>query len=90
MTTYNRYQKLQKYIDNVPQNEYKQGELIGEVEYETLEECEGRLQYRWVISETKTIYGGYELYRLEVRHICIDGGVTWRDCSETRTSTLIE
>lgn len=90
MTTYNRYQKLQKYIDNVPQNEYKQGELIGEVEYETLEECEGRLQYRWVISETKTICTGYDLYSLEVRQISKDGGVTWRDTNETRTGPLIE
>ena len=90
MTTYNRYQKLQKYIDNVPQNEYKQGELIGEVEYETLEECEGRLQYRWVISETKTVCTGYDLYSLEVRQISKDGGVTWKDTNETRTGTLIE
>lgn len=90
MTTYNRYQKLQKYIDNVPQNEYKQGELIGEVEYETLEECEGRLQYRWVISETKTVCTGYDLYSLEVRQISKDGGVTWRDTDETRTGPLIE
>lgn len=90
MTTYNRYQKLQKYIDNVPQNEYKQGELIGEVEYETLEECEGRLQYRWVISETKTICTGYDLYSLEVRQISKDGGITWRDTDETRTGPLIE
>lgn len=90
MTTYNRYQKLQKYIDNVPQNEYKQGELIGEVEYETLEECEGRLQYRWVISETKTICTGYDLYSLEVRQISKDSGVTWRDTNETRTGPLIE
>lgn len=90
MTTYNRYQKLQKYIDNVPQNEYKQGELIGEVEYETLEECEGRLQYRWVISETKTICTGYDLYSLEVRQISKDGGITWRDTDETRTGPLKE
>lgn len=90
MTTYNRYQKLQKYIDNVPQNEYKQGELIGEVEYETLEECEGRLQYRWVTSETKTICTGYDLYSLEVRQISKDGGITWRDTDETRTGQLIE
>ena len=90
MTTYNRYQKLQKYIDNVPQNEYKQGELIGEVEYETLEECEGKLQYRWVISETKTICTGYDLYSLEVRQISKDSGVTWRDTNETRTGPLIE
>lgn len=90
MTTYNRYQKLQKYIDNVPQNEYKQGELIGEVEYETLEECEGRLQYRWVISETKTICTGYDLYSLEVRQISKDGGITWKDTDETRTGPLIE
>ena len=90
MTTYNRYQKLQKYIDNVPQNEYKQGELIGEVEYETLEECEGRLQYRWVISETKTVCTGYDLYSLEVRQISKDGGITWRDTNETRTGPLIE
>ena len=90
MTTYNRYQKLQKYIDNVPQNEYKQGELIGEVQYETLEECEGRLQYRWVISETKTVCTGYDLYSLEVRQISKDSGVTWRDTNETRTGPLIE
>ena len=90
MTTYNRYQKLQKYIDNVPQNEYKQGELIGEVQYETLEECEGRLQYRWVISETKTVCTGYDLYSLEVRQISKDSGETWRDTNETRTGPLIE
>lgn len=90
MTTYNRYQKLQKYIDNVPQNEYMQGELIGEVEYETLEECEGRLQYRWAVSETKTICTGYDLYSLEVRQISKDGGITWRDTDETRTGPLKE
>ena len=90
MTTYNRYQKLQKYIDNVPQNEYMQGELIGEVEYETLEECEGKLQYRWAVSETKTICTGYDLYSLEVRQISKDGGITWRDTDETRTGPLKE
>lgn len=90
MTTYNRYQKLQKYINNVPQNEYKQGDLIGEVEYETLEECEGQLQYRWVVSETKTMCSEYDLYNLEVKQFTTDGGVTWTDTDEIRLGPLVE
>ena len=90
MTTYNRYQKLQKYINNVPQDEYKQGELIGEVEYETLEECEGQLQYRWVVSETKTMCSEYDLYNLEVKQFTTDGGLTWEDTDEIRLGPLVE
>lgn len=88
MATYNRYQKLQKYIDNVPQNEYKQGELLGE--YETLEECEGQFQYRWVVSETRTMCSGYDLYKLEIKQVTTDGGVTWEDTDEIRLGSLIE
>ena len=88
MTTYNRYQKLQKYINNVPQEEYKQGELIGEVEYETLEECEGQLQYRWVVSDT--MCSEYDLYSLEVKQVTTDGGVTWENTDEIRLGPLVE
>ena len=88
MTTYNRYQKLQKYINNVPQDEYKQGDLIGEVEFETLEECEGQLQYRWVVSDT--MCSEYDLYSLEVKQVTTDGGVTWENTDEIRLGSLIE
>ena len=36
---YKRYKMLQKYVNGEPQEEYKQGELIDDTVYNTLEDC---------------------------------------------------
>ena len=87
--TYYKYQKYQKYINGVPQDEYKQGELVGEGEYDSLEDCESAVLYRWIDSG-ETICDGYKLCVKEVKEKSTDKGVTWVLTGETRVGTVIK
>ena len=85
MATYDKYQKYQKYINGVPANppEYMRGELIGTGEYDSIEDCESDVLYRWV-DNGKTVCKGYSLYNQEKKQKSTDKGVTWTDTNEVR------
>ena len=46
MAIYNRYIKLQKYVNGEPRDEYKTGDLVDTVEWETLQGCENGEEWR--------------------------------------------
>lgn len=96
---YKRYKMLQKYINGEAQEEYKQGELISDVTFNTLDACnegnqkpdepiEGN-EYQWV-----TVVGDYicydgDKYSKQKEQRSSDGGVTWTDTGKTRKGDLI-
>lgn len=85
MAEYYRYEKYQKYINGVPADppEYKQGELIGTGEYDSLSDCESDAIYRWV-DNGETVCKEYSLYNQEKKQKSTDNGVTWTDTGEVR------
>ena len=89
MATYYKYEKYQKYINGVPQDEYKQGNLIGTGEYSSLQDCEEGVIYRWIDSG-ETVCDGYKLCVKEIKQKSTDGGVTWVTTEETRAGTVID
>lgn len=89
MATYYKYEKYQKYINGVPQDEYKQGNLIGTGEYSSLQDCEEGAIYKWIDSG-ETICDGYKLCVKEIKQKSTDGGNTWVTTSETRAGTVID
>ena len=97
---YKRYKMLQKYINGVAQEEYKQGELISEDEYDTIEECnegnenpdkdiEGFI-YQWVAVTDSFVCDGYDKYQEEKEQRSSDNGATWQDTGNTRQGSLIQ
>lgn len=90
MAEYYRYEKYQKYINGVPADppEYKQGELIGTGEYDSLSDCESDAIYRWV-DNGKTVCKEYSLYNQEKKQKSTDKGVTWTDTGEVRDGNKI-
>ena len=97
---YKRYKMLQKYINGEPQEEYKQGELIDDTIYQTLDACnegnqnpdkpiEGDI-YQWVTVSGEYECVGYDKYTKEKEQVSTDGGQTWTDTGQTRAGTLIE
>lgn len=89
MATYYKYEKYQKYVNGVPQDEYKQGNLIGTGEYSSLQDCEEGAIYKWIDSG-ETICDGYQLCVKEIKQKSTDGGNTWVTTSETRAGTVID
>lgn len=89
MATYYKYEKYQKYVNGVPQDEYKQGNLIGTGEYSSLQDCEEGAIYKWIDSG-ETICDGYNLCVKEIKQKSTDGGNTWVTTSETRAGTVID
>ncbi len=89
MATYYKYEKYQKYINGVPQDEYKQGNLIGTGEYSSLQDCEEGAIYRWIDSG-ETICDGYKLCVKEIKQKSTDGGVTWVTTEETKAGQVID
>ena len=85
MAEYDKYQKYQKYINGVPADppEYMRGELIGTGEYDSIEDCQNDVLYRW-IDNGKTVCKGYSLYNQEKKQKSTDKGVTWTDTNEVR------
>lgn len=89
MSTYYKYEKYQKYINGVPTEEYKQGELIGTGDYSSQEDCEKGAIYKWIDSG-ETICDGYKLCVKEIKQKSTDGGQTWTNTDETRAGTVID
>ena len=89
MATYYKYEKYQKYVNGVPQDEYKRGNLIGTGEYSSLQDCEEGAIYKWIDSG-ETICDGYKLCVKEIKQKSTDGGNTWVTTSETRAGTVID
>lgn len=97
---YKRYKMLQKYINGEAQEEYKQGELISEVTFDTLDGCnEGNQKpdepiegndYQWVTISDDYICNGTDKYTKEKEQTSSDGGVTWTDTGRTRQGDLIQ
>ena len=87
--TYYKYEKYQKYINGIPQDEYKQGELIGTGEYSSLKDCESGAIYKWTDSG-ETVCDGYKLCVKEVKQKSLDGGQTWTNTAETRPGEVID
>lgn len=97
---YKRYKMLQKYINGEAQEEYKQGELISDVTFGTLSECnegnqkpdetiEGNI-YQWVTISDDYICNGKDKYTKEKEQTSSDGGVTWIDTGRTRQGDLLQ
>ena len=94
---YKRYKMLQKYVNGVATEEYKQGDLISESEYSTYDVCmEGNEKpdvpvidtiYQWV--NDGTTCDGRSKYKLEKQQKSTDSGVTWTDTGATRKGNLI-
>ena len=94
---YKRYKMLQKYVNGVATEEYKQGDLISESEYSTYDVCmEGNEKpdvpvidtiYQWV--NDGTTCDGRSKYKLEKQQKSTDNGVTWTDTGATRKGNLI-
>ena len=89
MATYYKYEKYQKYVNGVPQDEYKKGNLIGTGEYSSLQDCEEGAIYKWIDSG-ETVCDGYKLCVKEIKQKSTDGGNTWVTTSETRAGTVID
>lgn len=89
MATYYKYEKYQKYINGVPQDEYKRGNLIGTGEYSSLQDCEEGAIYKWIDSG-ETICDGYKLCVKEIKQKSTDGGNTWINTEETRSGPVID
>ena len=96
---YKRYKMLQKYINGIAQQEYKQGELISSTEFDTLSECnegngkpdvpiEGYV-YQWVNVPDTFVCGGFDKYTQEKEQRSSDG-IVWIDTGRTRQGSLIE
>ena len=95
--SYKRYKMLQKYVNGVATEEYKQGDLISESEYSTYDVCmEGNEKpdvpvidtiYQWV--NDGTTCDGRSKYILEKQQKSTDSGVTWTDTGATRKGNLI-
>ena len=91
MAEYYRYEKYQKYINGVPADppEYKQGELIGTGEYDSLSDCESDAIYEWrVSSQSDYICDGYSSYYKEYKYKSLDNGLTWTRTGQTRKGEL--
>lgn len=91
MAEYYRYEKYQKYINGVPADppEYKQGELIGTGEYDSLSDCESDAIYEWrVVSQSDYICDGYSSYYKEYKFKSLDNGQTWIRTGQTRKGEL--
>lgn len=97
---YKRYKMLQKYINGEAQEEYKQGELISDVTFGTLSECnegnqkpdepiEGNI-YQWVTISDDYICNGKDKYAKEKEQSSSDGGKTWIDTGRTRQGGIIQ
>ena len=94
---YKRYKMLQKYVNGVATEEYKQGDLISDSEYTTYDVCmEGNEKpdvpvidtiYQWV--NDGTTCDGWSKYKLEKQQKSTDSGVTWTDTGATRKGNLI-
>ena len=88
---------LQKYVNGVATEEYKQGELLAKVPYNKYETCmEGNSKpdapvidtiYQWV--NDGTTCDGWSKYKLEKQQKSTDSGVTWTDTGATRKGNLI-
>ena len=97
---YKRYKMLQKYINGEVQEEYKQGELISETVFSTLEACnEGNQRpdepiegdiYQWVTVSGEYLCNEYDKYAKEKEQSSSDRGVSWTDTGRTRQGSLIE
>ena len=94
---YKRYKMLQKYVNGVATEEYKQGDLISDSEYSTYDVCmEGNEKpdvpvidtlYQWV--NDGTTCDGWSKYKLEKQQKSTDNGVTWTDTGATRKGDLV-
>ena len=97
---YKRYKMLQKYVNGVAQEEYKQGELISDYEYDTFNECnEGNQNpdediedfiYQWVVVSGTYVCNNSNKYQMEKEQRSSDNGATWQDTGRTRQGALIE
>ena len=97
---YKRYKMLQKYVNGAVQEEYKQGELIDDITYTTLESCnEGNKRpsepiegdiYQWVTVSGEYVCNDVNKYTKEKEQKSSDKGVTWTDTGRTRQGDLIE
>ena len=97
---YKRYKMLQKYVNGVAQEEYKQGELISDYEYDTFNECnDGNKNpdediedfiYQWVVVSGTYVCNNGNKYQEEKEQRSSDNGATWQDTGRTRQGSLIE
>lgn len=97
---YKRYKMLQKYINGEPQDEYRQGELIDNTVYSTLDACNDGNEkpdepiadtiYQWAEISDDFVCANFNKYTKEKEQISYDRGVTWEDTGKTRRGNLIE
>lgn len=94
--SYRKYIMLQKYVNGVATEEYKQGDLFANVPYSNYETCmKGNAKpdvpvintiYQWV--NDGIICDGCSKYILEKQQKSTDGGITWIDTGATRRGDL--
>ena len=93
--SFSRYSMLQKFVNGIPQQTFKQGELLPYSPFDTFDECdEGNaspgvnpdtpgMLYRWVASNEPWCEGTDE-YKTEKQQQSADSGVVWTDTGATR------
>lgn len=96
---YKRYKMLQKYVNGEAMEEYKQGELLSELIFQTLEECnDGNLKpdediegeiYEWRRS-SETMCNDVNKYYVDKEYVSYDEGQSWNETGRTRQGDLIE
>lgn len=96
---YKRYKMLQKYVNGEAMEEYKQGELLSELIFQTLEECnDGNLKpdediegeiYEWRRS-SETMCNDVNKYYVDKEYVSYDEGQSWNETGRTRQGDLLE
>lgn len=95
MAIYKRYRVEQKYIDGIPQEEYRLGEIYDDTPYHSLETCEEGheciLEYRWIDVEGEVICEGEASYHKQKRQQKCNTEDEWVDVypQEFRRGELI-
>ena len=97
---FKRYKMLQKYINGEAIEQYKQGELIDDTVYSTLDACnEGNQKpdepiegdiYQWLTVSGEYVCNGGNKYTKEKEQKSSNNGVSWTDTGRTRQGELIE
>ena len=99
--SYSRYSMLQKFVNGIPQQSFKQGELLPYSPFDTFDDCNEdnaspditpdnpSLTYRWIVSSEPWCEGTNE-FKTEKQQQSADSGQTWIDSGATRKGEFVK